>query len=78
MISFVASDGEMDDSLSLAASDAEELSGFVTDPRIGRRPPSFFGDEEVLAVEAWLALGWRAWCQDRNLDPVTSDMSVVI
>ncbi len=34
MISFGGSDDEMDDSLSLAASDAEELSGSVTDPAL--------------------------------------------
>ncbi len=38
MISFGASDDDMDDSLSLAASDAEELSGWVTDPAL--LPPS--------------------------------------
>ncbi len=38
MISFSASDDDMDDSLSLAASDAEELSGSVTDPAL--LPPS--------------------------------------
>ncbi len=32
MISFSSSDGELDDNLSLAASDAEELAGSVTDP----------------------------------------------
>ncbi len=34
----VVANGEMDDSLSLAASDAEELSGSVTDPAL--LPPS--------------------------------------
>ncbi len=34
MISFGASDDDMDDSLSLAASDVEELSGSVTDPAL--------------------------------------------
>ncbi len=34
MISFGGSDGEMDDSLMLAASDVEELSGSVTDPTL--------------------------------------------
>ncbi len=38
MISFGGSDDEMDDSLSLVASDAEELSGSVTDPAL--LPPS--------------------------------------
>ncbi len=38
MISFGGSDDEMDDSLSLAASDREELSGSVTDPAL--LPPS--------------------------------------
>ncbi len=34
MILFGVSDNELDDSLSLAASDAEELSGSVTDPAL--------------------------------------------
>ncbi len=34
MISFGASDNELDDSLSLVASDTEELSGSVTDPAL--------------------------------------------
>ncbi len=38
MISFGASDDEMDDSLSLVASDTEELSGSMTDPTL--LPPS--------------------------------------
>ncbi len=34
MISFGVTDNELDDSLSLVASDAEELSGSVTDPAL--------------------------------------------
>ncbi len=34
MISFSVSDNELDDSLSLVASDVEELSGSVTDPAL--------------------------------------------
>ncbi len=34
MILFGASDGKLDDSLSLVASDAEELAGSLTDPAL--------------------------------------------
>ncbi len=54
MISFGVSDNELDDSLSLVASDAEELSGSVTDPAL---LPSFAScnarlraDEEFIRV----------------------------
>ncbi len=54
MISFGVSDNELDDSLSLVASDAEELSGSVTDPTL---LPSFAScnarlraDEEFIRV----------------------------
>ncbi len=55
MISFVASDGEMDNSLSLAASDAEELSDSVTDPAFLPSSSScntrLRADEELIRVK---------------------------
>ncbi len=63
MISFVASDGEMDNSLSLAASDAEELSDSVTDPALLPSSSScntrLRADEELIRVKGcqWI----RAW-----------------
>ncbi len=54
MILFGASDNEMDDSLSLAASDAEELSGSVTDPALlpssASRNARLRADEELIRV----------------------------
>ncbi len=72
MISFGASDDKMDDSLSLAPSDVEELSGSVTDPAL---LPSFSScnarlraDEELKGcqwararmVSAWGAISQQA------------------
>ncbi len=54
MISFGGSDGELDDSLSLAASDAEELSGSVTDPALlplsSSRNARLKADNELIRV----------------------------
>ncbi len=54
MISFGGSDGEMDDSLSLEASDAEELSGSVTDlallPPSSSRNARLRTDEELMRI----------------------------
>ncbi len=54
MISSSVSNGEMDDSLSLAASDVEELSGFVTDPALlplsSSRNARFRADEKLIRV----------------------------
>ncbi len=54
VISFGVSDNEMDDSLSLAASDAEELSGSVADPALlpssASRSPRLKADDELIRV----------------------------
>ncbi len=54
MISFGGSDGEMDDSLSLATLDAEELSGSLTDPDLlplsSSRDARHRMDEELIRV----------------------------
>ncbi len=54
MILFGASDGEMDDSLSQAAADAEELSGSVTDPALlpssSSRNARLRADDELIRV----------------------------
>ncbi len=54
MISFGVSENELDDSLSLAASDAEELSGSVTDPALlptsASRNARLRADEELIHV----------------------------
>ncbi len=54
MISFSVSDNELDDSLSLAASDAKELSGSVTDPALlpssASRNARLRADEELIRV----------------------------
>ncbi len=49
MILFCVSDNELDDSLSLAVSDAEELSGSVTDPAL--LPSSASHDARLRADE---------------------------
>ncbi len=54
VISFGVSDNEMDDSLSLAASDAEELSGSVADPALllssASRSARLKADDELIRV----------------------------
>ncbi len=54
MISFGVSDNKLDDSLSLAASDAEELSGSMTDPALlpssASRNARLRADEELICI----------------------------
>ncbi len=54
MILFGVSDNELDDSLSLAASDAEELSGSVADPTLlsssASRSARLKADDELIRV----------------------------
>ncbi len=54
MISFSVSDNELDDRLSLAASDAEVLSGSVTDPALlpssASRNARLRSDEELMKL----------------------------
>ncbi len=77
MILFGASDNEMDDSLSLAASDAEELSGSVTDPTLlpssASRNARLRADEELIRVmtkavnEPRMVSAWAAIAQQAGL-----------
>ncbi len=78
MISFGVSDNELDDSLSLAASVAEELSGSVTDPAFlpssASRNARLRADEELIRImtEAVNELGLE-WCPpESTLVPLLS------
>ncbi len=62
MISFGASDNELDDSLSLVASDTEELSGSVADPAPSYRRLLHATPELLPDSKSWCAPYWSHIC----------------